>query len=289
MKHHPRKDLFFTAADGLHIAYSSRSAEPERARLVIAHGLGEHSGRYGDLIRQLLGQGIGVWALDHRGHGLSQGPRGHLHRFEDYIRDLHRLISIARSELVPGHPLFLLGHSMGGLIALHFAARYPELLAGLVVSSPALGLPQAVPLPLRLLSRLASFLWPGVAFNNRLDPTCLSHDETVVQAYIDDPLVHSRITARWSTEFFRAMQQAHRLGSGLRVPILMQIADDDRLTSAPASQYFFEKLTLADKTLHCYAGCYHEIYNEIKELRLPVWKDLIAWLVSRCRPGSVEA
>ena len=276
----PARHEHFTSPDGLGIFYRRYQANDERARLVIAHGLGEHSGRYGTVAGRLLPRGISIWAPDHRGHGRSDGLRGHVSSFYQYVDDLHTLVGLAREHLPEGMKVFLLGHSMGGLIALRFAARFPEVIDGLIISSPALGVPQQPSPILNGIARILSLLRPSSGFPNGLDPSKISHDEAVVRAYLDDPLVHSRVSARWFTEFMAAMEAANRAAPEMKTPILMQIAGDDYLTSASASKRFFEGISAADKTLRLYEGLYHEVYNEEKQQRARVLNDLESWLMN---------
>ncbi len=122
---------------GLEIFFQSWKAESPRGILVISHGLGEHSGRYKYLLEHLKGKRISVYALDHRGHGRSSGRRGHVMDFGEYTADLAYFINFARDEY-PGIRIFLLGHSMGGIIAMNYAIAHQDVLAGLILSSPAL-------------------------------------------------------------------------------------------------------------------------------------------------------
>ncbi|MBN2080344.1 MAG: lysophospholipase [Spirochaetes bacterium] len=271
----------FKGVDGLSIFYRKYQAEAEKARVVIAHGLGEHSGRYDNVVSRLLPRGISIWAPDHRGHGQSEGPRGHVSSFYQYVDDLHSLIALSRDTLPEGTKIFLLGHSLGGLIALRFAARFPEVIDGLIVSSPALGLPEEVPAVKAFFGRIMSSLWPTLTLANGLDASKISHDEAVVRAYLNDPLVHTQVTARWFTEFASAMEAANRSAPELKIPFLMQLAGDDHLTRADASKRFFEAVSSVDKTLYVYENLYHEVYNETKEQREHVLDDLDAWLMKR--------
>jgi alpha-beta hydrolase superfamily lysophospholipase len=268
----------FKANDGLKTYYRCYQSSGERARLVIAHGLGEHSGRYDNVVRQLMPLDISIWALDHRGHGQSDGKRGHILNFEQYVLDLHLLVELARETLPPGKKIFLLGHSMGGLIALYFAEKYQDIIDGVIASSPALGMVVAVPAIKNLLGKLMSFLWPGLSMGNELDATKISHDEAVVNAYQNDPSVHDRVTARWFTEFLSAIDTVNQQADQIHIPVLMQVAGDDHLVDAQASKHFFDKLAAEDKTLHVYEGLYHEIYNEVPEEKQKVLQDLEAWV-----------
>jgi alpha-beta hydrolase superfamily lysophospholipase len=268
----------FTSQDGLKIFYRSYQADNERARLVIAHGLGEHSGRYGNVVERLLPKGITIWALDLRGHGHSDGWRGHVSTFDLYLSELRTMVEIAREGGPDAIKIFLLGHSMGGLIALNFALRFPEIIDGVIASSPTLGLAVKLPAIKSALGKIMSSIWPSLSLGNELDASKISHDEEVVRAYEKDPLVHDRVSARWFTEFLSAMETTNQLASKIKVPILMQVAGDDHLVSIQSSKTFFEKLYLEDKTLHFYDDLYHEIYNEGEDRRAKVLTDLETWL-----------
>ena len=278
MSQYSEKTDSFSGHDGVNLFYRQYPAPNERARLVIAHGLGEHSGRYGNVVDRLVPKDISIWALDHRGHGKSGGKRGHILNFEQYLLDLRLMVESAREDLPENRRIFLLGHSMGGLIALYFALRQPELIDAVVASSPALGMVIEVPAVKSILGKVMSFIRPGLVLSNELDATKISHDENVVQAYQNDSLVHDKVSARWFTEFLSAMESVNQQAEQLRVPILLQVAGDDYLVNAQSSQRFFEKLTVADKTLHVYDGQYHEIYNEAVDQRQKALGDLESWL-----------
>jgi len=264
----------------LNIFYRRYRSDSEKAVMVIAHGLGEHSGRYENVVKQLVPKGISVYAPDFRGHGKSDGKRGHVLSFGEYIEDLHSIIETALKEKKQNIKLFLLGHSMGGLIAINYAIRRQETIDGLIISSPSLGVAVKVPAVKAALGKVMSSLWPGLSLNNELDASKISHDEKVVAAYENDPLVHDRVTARWFTEFLSAMEKANREKQKIKIPVLMQIAGDDHLVNAEASKSFFETLAIKDKMIHVYEGLYHEVYNEREDVRKPVLNDLEAWINS---------
>ena len=268
----------FASPDGIKIFYRQYQAKAERARMVIAHGVGEHSGRYGNVIERVIPKGISVWVPDHRGHGQSGGKRGHVLNFVQYLTDLRLSVDLARKNLPEGMPCFLLGHSMGGLIALNFAQRYPKLIDGVIASSPCLGMVIEIPPVKKVLGSVMSYVWPGMTMGSELDATKISHDENVVSAYKNDPLVHDRVSARFFTELLAAMESVNQQASTLNVPVLMQVAGEDYLVNADSSKHFFEKLTLQDKTLQIYDGMYHEIYNELEDQKKRVLDDLEAWL-----------
>ena len=269
------------AGDGIRLFYRQFQAESERARMVISHGLGEHSGRYGNVIERMLPKGISVWAPDHRGHGRSGGQRGHVLNFGQYLSDLRQTVDLARRDMPAEIPCFLLGHSLGGLIALYFAQRYPDLIDGLIASSPCLGMVVEVPPIKKVLGSFMSHVWPGLTMGNELDAANISRDPSVVRAYEKDPLVHDRVSARFFTELMASIESVNQQAAGLNVPVLMQVAGEDYLVNAESSKQFFEKLTIEDKTLQVYEGMYHEVYNAPQDQKERVLDDLEAWLVER--------
>ena len=272
----------YLSPDGLTIFYRQFQALNEKARLIISHGLGEHSGRYVNIFNRLVPAGFSTWALDFRGHGRSPGKRGHIDAFDQFVLDLKSLIEQARQSSPANSKLFLLGHSMGGLIALNYTERFSETIDGVVASSPGLGLTVQVPAVKAFMGKVMSSVWPGLSMGNELDASKISHDPDVVNAYLDDPLVHDRVTARFFTEFMSAMAETNTNVSKINVPILMQVAGDDHLADAQSARSFFERLGVSDKTLHFYDKLYHEVYNETPAEKEAVIDDLEKWLNLHC-------
>ena len=271
----------FESGDGTKIFYRRMVPEKVRLRIVVSHGLGEHSGRYGHVADTLCPLGASLWIPDHRGHGNSQGNRGHINDFSDYVGDLGRLIALAAADGGTERPTLLLGHSMGGLIALSYARQYPGDIDGLIVSSPLLGIDPMPPLPMRGMARLLSIVWPTLSLGNKLDAAFISHDADEVDAYMQDERVHAKISARW---FVQCLEEVRRTGGAaqdIRTPILMQIAGDDRLVDPMASLAYYEALTVPDKTLCHYETLFHEIYNETPPEREKVLADLKKWVSER--------
>lgn len=279
----------FKTEGGLTIYYRSFRADPERARIVIVHGLGEHFGRYTNVMDRLLPKGFSIWGMDLRGHGLSEGARGHVASFDDYISDVQPVVETAAKDRPDSMKCFLLGHSMGGLIALMYGLRFPQSIDGVIASSPALGVRVEVPAAKAVMGKILSAVFPGFSMNNELDASKISHDENVVRAYLDDPLVHDRVSARWFTEILSAMQKTNNAAPSMQVPILLQIAGDDRLVNANSSKAFFQNLAVGDKTLYVYDGLYHEIYNEPEDQRSKVLDDLESWLEAHIKSAPSSA
>lgn len=275
MKH---EEGTFKAHDGLALYWQAWLPEEPKATVLVAHGLGEHSGRYGNLVDAVVPQGYAVYALDHRGHGRSAGQRGHVNRFDDYLLDLAVFATFVRGQQPP-RSTFLVGHSMGGHIALAYAIRFPEGLTGVVASGPTLILKAEVPAWKRALGQAMSGLLPTLALASGLETRLLSHDPAVVAAYEADPLVHDRVSARLYVEMVRSGAETLAAAPRLSVPCLLMHGADDGLTDPEGSRAFYAAATVEDKTLRLYEGFYHEIFNEVDKAR--VLADLAAWLEER--------
>ena len=246
------------------------------AVLVISHGLAEHSGRYAQLAERLVEErGYAVYALDHRGHGRSGGERANLGRFQYVVSDLGTFVGRAQRQH-PDAPAFLLGHSMGGAIALACAVRNPAGLKGLVLSAPALASGQAVSPAKAWLVRLLSRVAPNTGALT-LPADAISRDRAVVQAYESDPLVfRGAIPARTLVELLEAMAGFADSVPKLRLPVLVQHGTADSLVPLAAVKPLYDRLGNAKlRTVRLYEGLYHEVYNEPERDR--VIADLGAW------------
>jgi lysophospholipase len=258
-------------------------------RLDLVHGWADHSGRYTHLLKALSPLNLEVNLPDLRGHGHSGGKRGHIRRFDDYLQDLAQLFGL--KDATPGGktPRWLLGHSMGGLVAFHLALRYPLHYQGLILSAPFMATLPATSPGRRRLSRLLSWLTPGLPLRNKVDPQGISHDPTAIRAYGEDPLVHSQITPRWFHEILTAQDRALHKAASLSLPLLMQLSPDDTVVDSQASLAVYLRLPGGAKALRVYPRCGHELYNEIDSKRLKPLKDLVFWLGERQAAHLVEA
>lgn len=183
----------FQGKNDTRLYYQGWTTLKPKAVVVISHGLGEHSGRYLNLINKMEGKSVSFYAPDHRGHGKSGGKKGHVDFFMDYIHDLKLLINIVKNEN-KGTPLFLLGHSMGGAVACRYALTYQDDLSGLILSGA--GVKPIVNKPdyfISIVKAMAKVL-PGLQISNALNASDLSHDKKVVEDYLADKLNHDRIT-----------------------------------------------------------------------------------------------
>lgn len=244
---------------------------PGGARAVVVHGLGEHAARQRNVAEFLARRGFDVVAFDHRGHGRSDGARGALRREDDLVDDLAAVVDSTASA-----PILLVGHSMGGMVALRHALARPETVAGLVLSSPALD--PALNLGQKLLLATMSRLAPDLAVGNGLDASKISHDPAVVRAYREDLLVHDRITARLARFIVDGARDAIERAGTLAVPTLLLVAGDDRLVAPTGSRRFAERAPRGRVDARVYDGLWHELFNESEPARTRVFTDLGAWL-----------
>ncbi|MFG6468948.1 alpha/beta hydrolase [Roseateles sp. BYS87W] len=269
-----------TADDGrlLHLRHWPLPGE-RRGQVLLVHGLGEHSGRYQAVAAALNAAGWQVHGWDHRGHGASDGPRGDIPEPHALLRDTARVIDAVRE---PGR-FVLLGHSLGGLVAARFAAEalqdrpaaWSRPLDALVLSSPALdpGLNAGQKLALALASRLA----PGLAVSNGLKPDWICRDPAVVQAYVNDPLVHDRITARLTRFIVDAGAEVQAVAARWQLPTLLMWAGADRCVAPAGSQALADAAAATGQlTARAWPGLAHEIFNEPE--RAQVLAALTAWL-----------
>ncbi len=246
-----------------------------RAIIVVSHGLAEHGGRYATLARELVERNHAVYAVDHRGHGRSSGPRANIERFAHLVADFCAFTERCAGDH-PATPVFMLGHSMGGAVAFASALRLQHRLQGLVLSAPALATDQSVPRWQEVLVRLLSVVAPDSGALT-LPPEAVSRDPSVVARYAADPLVHHKaIPARTLVELLRAMQGFPASAPGLRLPTLVLHGTADTLVPLAATQPVYQAFGTRDCVVHLYEGLYHEVLNEPERAR--VTADLLRWL-----------
>jgi alpha-beta hydrolase superfamily lysophospholipase len=270
-------------ADGVTLQLREWPRPEARGAVVVAHGLGEHIGRYAHVAAHLNRWGWSVLGYDQRGHGRSEGPRGRLSGADDLLRDLALVIDAARAA--QAGPLVLLGHSLGGLLAARFVGEGVEArpsawqrdVDALVLSSPALdtGMRPGQKALLAVLGRLT----PDLAVANGLDPKAISRDPAVVAAYTADPLVHDRIAPRLARFLVDGGTFVQERAARWRVPTLLLFAGRDRLVAAKGSRAFAAAAPAGVVTAREFAPLFHEIFNEPEQAE--VFAVLQDWLASR--------
>lgn len=270
-----------TRPDGTTLRYREWRAARPRGALLLTPGLGDHSGRYDRVARALVGEGIDVFAWDLRGHGLSEGQRGHVRRFGDYLQDLEAVRAAVAARLTDAQPLFLLGHSLGSLVSLRYVQSLPDApVRGLVLSSPLLRLTVGPHGWRRSLARLLGRAVPRLPLPNGIDGEDLSRDPAVAEAYRSDPLVHGRITPRLYAEMTDAMRNAVRHPERLNVPTLMLVPLADPVVD-PAGALEFARTAAGTAAIEVrqYPSARHEAFNDLEGER--VVADVARWLLAR--------
>ena len=224
-----------------------------RAAVVIAHGVSEHSDRYSHVAARLVREGFAAYALDHRGHGDSEGPRAVIDRLSNAVEDVDTLVGIARDEN-PGVPVFLLGHSMGGAIAVEYAINRQDHIDALAVSAPATDLDAASRLELAA-SRVLSAVAPKAGVF-KVDAEGVSRDPQVVRDYVEDPRVfHGKLPARTVSEIAQAVQTMPERVPGIRLPLLVMLGTADPIVPPRAGRMVHELAGSPDKKLIEYDLC----------------------------------
>lgn len=265
--------------DGLTLWYQEWTPEAKPiGTIALVHGMGEHSGRYQHLAETLNQEGFVFLTFDLRGHGRSEGKRGHTPSYDALMKDIGLLIKHSR-ERFPMQPLFLYGHSLGGNLVLNYALRFSAPLKGVIATGPWLKLafePTAYKLR---MAGLMNRLWPSFSQANDLDAQALTHDETIAHAYETDPLVHTLISARLFNSVHTAGLWALEHADRFPFPLLLMHGSADRVTSCAASQTFAERVPQQQCTFQAWEGLYHELHNE------PEWpevaRSITDWLKSQ--------
>lgn len=279
MKHHEGN---YIGTKGFRIYYQKWLPESmPSAIVIICHGIAEHSGRYERVAEALVSKGIAVYANDHRGHGKSEGKRCDIDRFDQYIDDIKTFFDLIKAEN-PELPVFLLGHSMGSLIAVQFTHRYESLLNGLILSGSGNRAGGDIS-PILLSSvNLLSKLVPHLTVKATDLTKYLSHDPVEVEKNHTDPLVHQGgISVRLAAELFRSFDINEQLARNIKLPLLFQAGSDDHLVLGASS--LASRFTMTDKTVYIYKGLWHEIYNEVEADRKKVLEDLVNWFDKRLK------
>ncbi len=266
----------FKTKNGANIYYQHWQPKSDpKAILLIVHGIGEHSGRYLNVVNYFVPRGFAVYGLDHIGHGKSDGTRMFVERFSDFTEPLKAYFDMIQSWQ-PGKPVFIVGHSMGGLIGSVYLLEHQDELKGAVLSAPAVKVADNISPVTIMMGKALSAILPQTGLL-ALDASTISRDPSVVSAYVNDPLVYTgKVTARLAAEMLSAMQRITTEAASIHLPILLLQGSADRLVNPDGAKMLYEKASTPNKTLKVYEGLYHEVFNEPE--REQVFKDMEAWL-----------
>lgn len=260
------------------IAYQLALPDDPRAAVILIHGYGEHAGRYRRVIEAWAAQRFAVASFDLRGHGWSEGRRAHIERFSDYLDDTTDVLK-ALDARVKGKPLFVFGHSLGGLVATTFVLANQARVRGLVLSSPYFGLALRVPAAKKIAGRVFSRLVPWLALPTELHGSDVTHDQALAREYDLDPRVNKVATARWFTEATAAQHAVMERAPELTIPMLVVAGGADHVASTPVARQVFDRVSSKDKTFDERAGLFHEVLNEADGMAIA--GEMARWMTAR--------
>lgn len=268
----------FTTTDGLRLCcYAVRpSTNPYRARVILVHGLGDH-GRslpYRNLAEYLAVCQFAVYGFDLRGHGQSEGARMFTNTWAELRDDLHCFVKLVQDQAFD-EPLFLIGLSLGGLLALNYAQHDPEGLGGVVAAAPAVDA-SGVPAMIKWVVPIMSRLLPHTAINPGLDLAHISRDTTAVQSYTSDPNFQTHTTSRLAAEVLKTMAETNAQASQFNLPLLILHGEADTIVRPAGSAHFLARVPVADKERLTYTDTYHNLF--IEPNRAQVFADIVQWL-----------
>jgi acylglycerol lipase len=273
MKH---QDGFFEGVRSTRIYHQCWLPESApKAVLLIVHGLGEHSGRYLNVVNHFVAMGFAVYGMDHPGHGKSDGARKYVDRFEDFIDNVKAYFDRIQGWQA-GKPIFLVGHSMGGLIGAMYLLDHQAGLKGAILSGPSVKIPGNVSPVTVFIGKMLVALMPRLGLL-KTAPEGVSRDPAVVQAYIDDPLVYKgKTTVRLAAEMLKAMKRVSSEAAKISLPILILQGGADWIVDPAGARMMYESVSSADKEIKIYDGLYHEVYNEPEHPK--VLQDVELWI-----------
>lgn len=272
-------DGTFKSVRNLNIHYQAWLPDGEvKAVLLLVHGLGEYCGRYANLVNHFVPLGYAIYGLDHIGHGKSDGEREVIDRFTDYTDTLEIYYNMVKGWQ-SDKPIFIFGHSMGGLISCSYLLDHQADFKGAIISAPAIKVSDSISSLIIIMGKILSKIAPKTGVLG-LDVTGISRDPEVVEAYVNDPLVfQGKTPARLAAEILKAMQHITAEANRIHLPFIVVHGTADKIVDPGGSTMLYEKAASDDKTLKLYEGLYHEIHNEPE--RAAMFKDLETWLTER--------
>ncbi|MFP4024715.1 MAG: lysophospholipase [Thiohalospira sp.] len=272
------KSTTYVSFDGIKLSgYLWKPENQPKAIINLVHGFGEYSERYNHWAKLLGGQGYAVHAIDYRGHGKSDGRRGYINSFDDFLSDIDVLVQESK-KLYPGIPQFIYGHSLGGNIVTNYLIKRENNFKGAVISSPWFRLTFDPSVLTIFFAKMIKSIFPKFTQNAKLDVKGISHDKEVVNKYLEDPLVHEKISAKMFFEIYNAGSWVLENTDKITLPVLLQHGNADKITSHKASAEFAEKAHKFNKniTYKEWNGMYHELHNELEYEK--VFSYVISWI-----------
>jgi alpha-beta hydrolase superfamily lysophospholipase len=269
---------------GINLYYQSWHPQDNPcATIVIVHGLGSHSSLFSNVVGHLVNAGYAVYGLDLRGHGRSQGQRGHINSWSEFREDIKAFLKLIEAR-ESGYPRYLLGHSLGSIIVLDYILRYPQSVQGAIAMAPPLGKVGVSPVKLTL-GRTLSLVMPRFAMNVGFAGNAISRDQNVQETFTQDMLMHSLGTARLGTEYLKTKAWIQSHAANLELPILILHGGADEVARPEGSRAFFEQIAFPDKEYCEYHQSRHAIHRDLDYQEMLA--DLEDWLQRHVKGGIV--
>lgn len=280
------KSTIYASFDGMKLSGCIwEPAETKKAVINLIHGYNDHIERFEHWAKYFIDKGYIVHAIDYRGHGKSDGKRGHINSFDDLLNDIELLLKES-NKLYPDLPQFLYGQSLGGNMVTNYILKRDNNLKGAIISSPWYKLSFSPPKFLLFLAKIMNKVYPKFTQKSNLDAFALTQDKKIVDAYINDPLLHGKISPRMLTEIIKAGQWVLGNAKKIDIPILLQHGNGDKVTSYKASSEFYLKAKEAgnDIVFKEWQGLYHELHNEPEKEK--VFEFVYNWIENKLNANS---
>ena len=267
----------FPSSDGLNLfsrAWISRNHKV-KGLVYLVHGLGEHTGRYAHVAETLNDSGYHLIGFDLRGHGLSEGPRGHTPEYDFLLDDIDSFIASSQQKFDFNLSKFLYGHSLGGNLVLNYGLQHRQNFSGIIVTSPLLKTAFDPPKAKLFVAKFLSQIMPKLTLRSGLETQAISRDQAIVDAYVNDPYVHDKLSTKLGHDMLERGIYALEHATEWQQPLLLMHGTTDRLSSAPASQEF-SKTAGENVDLVLWEENYHELHNDLEKEK--VLQTMVEWL-----------
>ena len=269
---------------GLVYFYQQWIPEKPKALVVFLHGLGDHSGRYDLLVRRMASEGIACCTYDQRGHGRTQGKRGHVDSFSDWVEDLGSFVNFSLEKVPENTPLFIVGHSLGAIIGIDYLLTHARPIAGMVSISGAFAPVLRIPKWKSRMGAKLKNIMPGIAIENGIVREDLTRDFDQFEAIGSDRYFHSKLTLGAGREIASTLSLIGGVPHRIHLPMLFATGSADRVCNPEGSRWFADRLSSTDKTLKIYEGMYHDMLHDVG--REEVLDDITEWILSRAADAT---